>query len=317
VFIEDSLQKAESMVTVDVIIPAYNAARFLPAAIESVEAQTFSDWRILLVDDGSTDDTPEIVAPYRERLGEKLMYIRQANAGLPAARNTAIRNSSAEFLALLDADDVWLPWRLEESLKAFENRPRVGLSYGMVRHIDQDGKVKDWEDRKQENGEGWIARHIYTRKVSLPPTTITFRRECIEKVGLFDETMRATEDRDMCLRIAQKCEVRFVNRVIADYRVSPNQMTSDYKRMLAGQLQFVEKHRGAPGCGAWQRRVALGLIYKQQADALSTRGQPWAALKSSVRALMFNPADLSNLRAAGSLLLKWLRRSSNERPGPA
>ena len=102
------------MPKVDIIIPAYNAAKYLPAAIESVIAQTFEDWRIVLVDDGSTDNTAEVVAPYIDRLGPKLLYIKQANAGLPAARNAAIRNSSSEFLALLDADDVWLPDALEE-----------------------------------------------------------------------------------------------------------------------------------------------------------------------------------------------------------
>ena len=94
------------MPKVDVIIPAYNAARYLPIAIESVVAQTFEDWRILLVDDGSTDNTAEVISPFIERLGPKLEYIKQKNKGLPAARNTAIRHSSAEFLALLDADDV-------------------------------------------------------------------------------------------------------------------------------------------------------------------------------------------------------------------
>ena len=132
------------MATVDIIIPAYNAARFLPAAIDSVETQTFKDWRILLVDDGSTDNTAEVVSPYRTRLGERLKYIRQANAGLPAARNTAIRNAASPFLALLDADDVWLPWRLEESLKSFERHPQAGLSYGMIRYIDLDGNTPDW-----------------------------------------------------------------------------------------------------------------------------------------------------------------------------
>ncbi len=87
------------MPKVDVIIPAYNAAKYLPAAIESVVAQTFDNWRILLIDDGSTDNTTEVVAPYIEQLGPKLKYIYQPNAGLPAARNTAIRNSSAELLA--------------------------------------------------------------------------------------------------------------------------------------------------------------------------------------------------------------------------
>src|SRR5580698_341815 len=103
------------MPKIDVIIPAYNASKYLPIAIESVVSQTFEDWRILLVDDGSTDNTAEIVAPFIERLGPKLKYIKQPNGGLPNARNTAIRHSSAEFLALLDADDIWLPCRLTET----------------------------------------------------------------------------------------------------------------------------------------------------------------------------------------------------------
>src|ERR1700731_3001106 len=140
------------MPKVDVIIPAYNAARYLPFAIESVMAQTFDDWRILLVDDGSTDDTAEVVAPYRERLGDKLKYIKQANGGLPAARNAAIRNSSAEFLALLDADDIWLPNRLEESLKVFEGKPQVGLSHGYIARVGPDGTVIDTFASKQRNG---------------------------------------------------------------------------------------------------------------------------------------------------------------------
>src|ERR1700676_1975812 len=107
------------MPTVDVIMPAHNAAKYLRTAIESVVAQTFDDWRIILVDDGSTDETPEIARLFVERLGAKLKYIRQKNKGPAAARNAAIRNSSAEFLALLDADDIWLHFRLSESLSVF------------------------------------------------------------------------------------------------------------------------------------------------------------------------------------------------------
>jgi glycosyltransferase involved in cell wall biosynthesis len=293
------------MPKVDVVIPAFNAARYLPAALESVEAQTFVDWRIVLVDDGSTDHTPEVVSPFRERLGDRLRYIRKENAGLPAARNTAVLNSSSEFLALLDADDVWLPGRLETSLRSFDGRPQVGLSYGMIRYIDAEGQVSAWEDRRQKYAEGRIATHIYTRRTNLPCPTVTFRRKCVDDVGLFDETMRATEDRDMWLRIALRYEVCFVEQVIAHYRLSPTSMSTDLNRMITAQLEFVEKHRGAPGCGALARRAALARIYKQCAEALSGRHQPSAALKASLRAVSLDPSDWSNLRTAGSLLLKW------------
>jgi glycosyltransferase involved in cell wall biosynthesis len=293
------------MPTVDVIIPAYNAAHFLPIAIESVMAQSFEDWRIVLVDDGSKDDTAAVIAPYRERLGEKLLYIYQENRGLPAARNTAIRNSSSEFLALLDADDVWLPFRLEESLKSFAGRPGVGLSYGANALIDPAGVVTKVFEARQAHAEGWIAPYIYMRMVNLPCPTVTFRRECVEQVGMFDEGMRATEDRDLWFRIAQRWEVVMVPRVIAHYRTSPQAMTTDPDRMLNAQLQFVEKHVGTPGCGWVERRVAMSWVYRQHAEALALKGRPGAALRSALRAAAYYPFQVTNLRTAGSLLARF------------
>ncbi len=292
------------MPKVDVIIPAYNAAKYLPAAIESVVAQSFEDWRIVLIDDGSTDNTSEVVAPYIEQLGPKLLYIYQPNAGLPAARNTAIRSSSAELLALLDADDVWLPCRLAESVKSFENRPQVGLSYGLVLRVDAGGEVIDtfWGNRGR--AEGRIATEIYTRKVQLPCPTMTFRRSCVDEVGLFDETMRATEDRDMWLRIALRYEVALVPKVIARYRIWLGSMSADPERMLRAQLQFIEKYYGSPGCGVVTRQIALSQVYKQYAIALGARQRPWTGLRSSLRAWLLNPLDFDNAKVTGSLLLR-------------
>ena len=293
------------MPKVDVIIPAYNAVKYLPAAIESVMAQTFEDWRIVLVDDGSTDNTAEVVAPFIKQLGPRLKYIKQPNSGLPAARNAAIHSSYAEFLALLDADDVWLPFRLTESLMRFENRPRVGLAYGLISRINPEGIVIDTFAGNQQHAEGNIAPYIYMRKVELPCPTITFRRKCVDEVGLFDETMRATEDRDLWLRIALRYEVAFVPKVLAYYRTSPNSMSTDPDRMLKAQLQFIQKHYGAQGCGMQARQIALARVYKQRAEALLLREQPWAALMSSLRALALYPLDIDNARTAGSLLLRW------------
>jgi glycosyltransferase involved in cell wall biosynthesis len=299
--------KIGQMATVDIIIPAFNAAKYLPAALESVSSQTFEDWQILLVDDGSTDNTAEVVAPFLDRFGSKIRFIRQNNRGLPAARNVAIQASTAEFLALLDADDVWLPCRLSESLKAFAERPQVGLAYGLVTHIDQEGRLGGTFEGNRRNAEGRIAPYIYMRKVELPCPTVTFRRRCIDEVGIFDETMRATEDRDLWLRIALRYEVAFVPKVIAYYRLSPNSMSADSQRMLKAQLHFIRKHYGAEGCGLRSRQIAWARVYKQQAETLKRRNQPWNALTSSLRAVALYPLDMDNLRTAGSLLLNWIR----------
>jgi len=294
------------MAKVDVLIPAYNAAKYLPAAIESVLTQTFDDWRIVLVDDGSADNTPEVIAPYLQRCGTKMRYIRQENRGLPAARNAAILASDSELLALLDADDVWLPNRLADSVKIMDERPAAGLSYGLVTEIDREGRQGGTWSGNARHAEGRIAPYIYMRKIDLPCPTMTFRRDCVDKVGLFDETMRATEDRDMWLRIALRYEVAFVPKVLAYYRVSGVSMSSDHGRMLRAQLHYLKKHYGEEGCGFFARQVGLARAYKQQAEALKRKGKPGEALKSALQALALCPYDLDNSRTAVSLLGNWL-----------
>jgi glycosyltransferase involved in cell wall biosynthesis len=295
------------MTKVAVIVPAYNSAKYLRAAIESVVAQTFSDWQIVLVNDGSTDDTTEVLRPFRELLGKKFIYIYQENKGLPAARNTAIRGSSSELLALLDADDIWLPCRLDETVKMMDARPAAGLSYGLITAIDPEGNIGGTWEGNRRNAEGKIARQIYMRSVELPCPTISFRRECLEQVGPFDESLRATEDRDMWLRIALRYEVAFIPKVLAYYRVSPTSMSADPERMLRAQQQFIAKHYGSEGCGFVSRQIALARSYKQRAEMLKSKGRRGAALLSAITAIALYPLNLSNLRTAASLLLSFIK----------
>jgi glycosyltransferase involved in cell wall biosynthesis len=295
------------MAKIGVIIPAFNAAKYLPFAIESVISQTYEDWQILLVDDGSTDNTPEVIAPFLDRLGPKIKYIQQENRGLPTARNTAIRSSSTELLALLDADDVWLSSRLSESVKVMDARPQAGLSYGLITGIDAEGNHRGTFEGNPSHAEGHIAPYIYMRKVELPCPTITFRRRCVEEVGLFDETMRATEDRDLWLRIALRHEVAFVPKLLAYYRLSASSMSTDPQRMLQAQLQFIRKHYGAEGCGLLHRQIALARAYKQRAEALKMQNRRLPAWMSSLQAIALYPLDPANFRTASSLFLNLLK----------
>jgi len=292
------------MATVDIIIPAYNAARYLRAAIDSVISQTYDDWRIILVNDGSTDDTAEIAREYQFRLGERMLIITQPNAGMSAARNTAIRNSSAEFLAFLDSDDVWLPCRLSESLKAFQSHPDVGLAYGLITWIDEAGNVLNTFKGNPHDAEGRIAPAIYMRKVELPCVTVTIRKKCLDEVGLFDETMKGTEDRDLWLRIALRHEVAFVPKVIAYYRTSTHSVSGDLNRMFNAQRQFIKKNYGAPGCGFVERQIALSRAYKQRGETLLQRGICFRAFISALQACAIWPLSTDNLRTAASLAIR-------------
>lgn len=126
--------------SVSVVLPTHNRADLLPRAIDSVMAQTTDDWELILVDDGSVDDTPEVAALYRQRLGSRLKLLTQENAGPGAARNLGIDHASGRFVAFLDSDDEYLPTKLARQLELFERRPNLGLVYCDSTFVDLDGR---------------------------------------------------------------------------------------------------------------------------------------------------------------------------------
>lgn len=293
--------------TVDVIIPAYNISRHLPAALESVIAQTFQNWRIVVVDDGSTDQTEAVLKTFQERLGARLTYLKQANQGPSAARNTGIRHASGELIAFLDGDDLWVPERLADSVACLAANRAAGLSYGLVTRITEAGEVIGTFAGNGQHAAGRLASQIYMRRVEFPCPTVTVRRACLDVVGLFDEGMRATEDRDLWLRIAQRYEIAFVPKVLALYRTAASSASLNYDKMMRAQLHFIEKHFGEPGCGPAERQAALGRIYRQRAEGYKASREPWKALVTSGRALARCPTDTGSLRTAASLALDLLR----------
>jgi GT2 family glycosyltransferase len=173
--------------------------------------------------------------------------------------------------------------------------------------MDPDGRTLHTFKGNPRHVEGRIAPYIYMREVELPCVTVTIRRSCINEVGVFDETMRSTEDRDLWLRIALKHEVAFIPKVLAYYRTSPGSVSTNAQRMLEAQLQFIRKHYGSKGCGRLPRRISQARAYKQRADALKAQQQPWAALKSALRAVVIYPLDPKNLRTAASLSMHWVK----------
>src|SRR5437899_528191 len=235
---------------VSVIIPAYNAAAYLQWALNSVLLQTFPDWEVIVIDDGSTDQTKSLVEDCMPAFCGKLRYVYQTNRGLPAARNTGIRHAAGEFIALLDADDVWLPARLERSVAVMDGNPDLGLVHSKVARIDTLGNVIEAPSVPAAKYlSGRIAHHIYTRRAHILCPTVMFRRRCVEVVGLFDDTMGGTCDRDLWFRIAERFPVGYIAETLAYYRISPTSMSSDLRRMLTWQLLFIEKHHSRGACG--------------------------------------------------------------------
>jgi len=185
---------------VSVIIPVYNRAKTIADAIESVFAQTYTDYEIILVDDGSNDNFMKIVAQY----GDRVTCIYQKNNGPAAARNNGIRHAKGEFIAFLDSDDSWLPIKLEKQLKCLEGDPRLGLIGTGYYNCDENlrNPIRQ-EIIKMANTE---REEILIQNIR-PTSSVVVRRVCFEVVGMFNEEMKFAEDWDMWIRIAQSFSI--------------------------------------------------------------------------------------------------------------
>ncbi len=294
------------MPRVAAIIPAYNAARFLPHALDSVLRQTYSDWEVVVVDDGSTDNTREVAEAAIPTFGGRLRYVYQPNRGVSAARNTAIRNTNASLIALLDADDIWEPNRLQLGLEVMDSQPEVGLVHGKIARIDVAGNILGHPPAPSRKYlEGSIAKHIYCRRAHLLAPTVLFRRSCLDRVGYFDETMHTTEDRDLWFRIAQHYAVGYIDQVIARYRISPNSATKDWQRMRTWQTYFVEKHYK---CGTVSRLAACqakASIYRERGDTLFNTGEIAESVRWYFGALRCYPLRAADVYMFGRALLEF------------
>ncbi|MGH7781265.1 MAG: glycosyltransferase family 2 protein [Candidatus Binataceae bacterium] len=168
---------------VSIIIPAYNAAHTIGQALESALAQTFSDCEIIVVDDGSTDALESALAPYRDRIS----LIRRRNRGIAAARNAGVAGAGGEYLAFLDADDIWMPERIEKTVSVLDSDPRCVLAFGGALTIDSDGThTGEYSIEPDSNLNPGLAE-IVSGRAPLKASSILMRRAIFERVGGFDE----------------------------------------------------------------------------------------------------------------------------------
>jgi glycosyltransferase involved in cell wall biosynthesis len=213
-----------------VIIPAYNRSQFLAAAIESVLGQSYRDFEIIVVDDGSTDGTGEVVAGY----GELVRCFRQENGGAARARNTGLAQAGGEYVAFLDSDDLMLPRRLEYQVEALDRFPEAGLVHGRAVSFSGQPPV-------EARGAGAASPPMSVRDIfeemllanRILTLTVTARRCCLDRVGGFAEGLSFGEDYDLWLRISAHHPVAFVEAEVAAYRVHAGNISS--KALLDGR----------------------------------------------------------------------------------
>ncbi len=228
---------------VSVIIPAYNAGSFIPQTLDSVLSQTYKNIEVIVVDDGSQDQTPQLVQSIAER-DDRVLLFRQTNKGVAAARNSAIERSRGEYIAPIDADDIWHPQKIEKQVQCvLQGVPSVGLVYSWWINVDEEGSIIYSAPKWRVEGE------VYEELISLNfvgnASVPLIRRACIEHVGGYNSRLRerggqGCEDWDLSLRIAEHYQLRVVPAYLVAYRSTKSNMARNYTTMTRSHELMIE-----------------------------------------------------------------------------
>lgn len=202
---------------VSVIIPTYRRAHNIRECIDSVLAQTYQDFEIIVVDDGSTDSTRDVVAAY----GERVRYIYQENRGPASARNTGIQAARGELVAFQDSDDLWLPEKLSLQVPLFDQDPEIGLVYCDMSYFRSHGLCDRPSSFKSHRPpmSGHVFREMFVQGCPMHTPTSIVRRRCLDEVGLFNEELRHFEDQDLWYRLAMRFKIDYVDALLVQCRV--------------------------------------------------------------------------------------------------
>lgn len=255
---------------VSVIIPTHNHAHFITEAIQSVFNQSYRNYEVIVIDDGSMDNTREVVA----RFSEDVRYIRQGNRGLSSARNRGIEVANGDYIALLDADDTWLPGFLSTVVERLESEPELGAVYTGFFFVNTEGELLP-----QRSTSTVPDNQLYDRLLDgefFVPAAVVARRLCFECVGLFDEALRGSEDWDMWLRVAREFPFAGISEPLVNYRIHGKNMSADPEYMLHYQLLVAKKQFGPPDGVPedWppERQRVYATIYRYAAQGFFLRG---------------------------------------------
>lgn len=315
----------QAPVAISVIVPCYNAAAFLPATLRSVLAQQGFELQIILVDDGSTDGSAELVA----RDFPDVTLVRQSNAGVAAARNTGLAHARHDWVAFIDADDLWLPGKLQAQWDLLSGQPDAGLAYSAwkVWTSNEPEPSADWlaqlardalQVQRWQGPSGWLYPELLVDCV-VWTSSVLVRRELLAGAGGFDEALRIGEDWDLWLRLSRLTPMLRVARPLAIYRMHPDSITkappdTNYKHLVVSRALQRWGTGGPDG-----RHARLADVRSSQArtwvDLAGARMQAGAmahARDDAVMAVRTQPLALQGWRVlARSLARSCLRAVAN------
>jgi len=271
---------------VSVIIPNYNYARYVGGAIESVLTQAYTNIEIIVVDDGSTDASKDVLFNY----GDSIKVISQQNRGVSAARNNGAAASSGEFVAFLDADDEWLPEKIEKQVARFRDDPSLGLVHVGVDEIDETGNSLR---HRLEGASGDATRELLMlgcKGVLGGGSGLMVPRAVFDEIGGFDTRLSTSADWDFFFQVASRYTIAFVPEVLLRYRIhntnmSANVAVMEHDMTLAFEKAFDDSRDG-------ERNGAYGSLYKTLAGSYFRAGQYSAFVRTALKSIGYDPTNL-------------------------
>lgn len=270
--IDDSI--VSSTPKVSVVIPAFNASKTIKATLKSVIDQSFEDFEIIVINDGSTDDTLEVV---NEIGDQRIKTFTYSNGGLATARNRGISHATGDYVAFLDADDLWTKDKLESQVEALENNSDAGLAYSLSYYLNEDGK--SYHIGSKLSPEGDVYAHILVSNFLDSGSSPLVRKTVIDSIGLFDSTISGAADWDYWIRIAAKWPFVLIPERQIFYRQSGSSMSSRVDFMESCIISVVHKaFENAPDEYKYLKKRSLAEAYRYSAQLYITRSTDYHGL---------------------------------------
>lgn len=280
--------------SVSVIIPTYNRKDLVLETINSVLKQTFKDYEIIVVDDGSTDGT-QLELSYLVHSG-KLRYVYQENNGLASARNRGIDESVGRYLAFLDSDDIWLPSKLEKQVAMLEKDPHCAMVYTDSRNFNEYGlsPVSRLVSSDKNTMAGMIWEYLVMGNF-INPSTVLIRKTVIGQVGYFDTALKMGEDWDFWMRIAHKNRIGFIDEALVHYRIHSNNMTKN-TAVLTQYLTLIINKTFMKSLmdkkNVKKKKLALGLVHQRAGWDYLSSGEAKKARHEFLTLIRISPLNL-------------------------
>lgn len=289
---------------ISIITPTYNRADFIAEAVQSVLDQTYQNFEHLIVDDGSTDNTREVLSPFLA--DGRFKYFYQENQGQSVARNQALEHARGEFICFLDSDNVWLPIHLASQLAVFQETPDVDIVYGDGITIDEHGNEIRRKNIKRHSG--YIAFQMLKDNCVGMNMTMA-RRKCFEEMGGMSAKRRVADDYDLWLKFSSRYRFRYVPRYLAYYRVMDDQISSNKVARFEANESIIRDFREnyPEALTEAQFDEAFAYFYSRKARYLARSGHKWPALRTIATAFKYRPSAKAPWRSLAAILLKGRR----------